>query len=403
MDGSWEVFETPDVEDAYDEDVRRSEPTATTSGGEDGARVDAAPAPEPERVFEVFAGKRFVVDRRKAQENEDQQVPRRRLAPEEVGSLLESPFERFNRLKAEVAELMNDLEIDEDDELGSEGGAHSDAYEQLANGVKTLKQSLMTLKGQQGLATLLSNQESSTEDRAAAQALNKARADALRQRLDRGQKELGNGDETSTTVSFDLLYAGDSAATSVDTEQPSALEARVRALEALLGDASSSSSGSQPQHQQQHHPRPLLQTVAYLENQVQLLDEAKLSHLTQKAKALNSELEESARLRQRRRAAGGEGEPSGSLATSEVSDVLRKLDNVDAVAGSLPGIVDRLRTAQEIHQHNANLHTRLDELDRVHAELDEAASLDRELLETLQKSLAENVERMQAHIDALQQ
>lgn len=387
MDGNWEVFETPDVDDGA---VQDGAPEGSSSsrrkesdlGGDEG--VDSGPVPEPERVFEVFAGKRFISDHAS------------RRAPELVGAVPESPFERFNRLQAEVADLLNDLAPDtsndgEADDQKEFGNAHSDAYNQLVSGVRQMSAALGTLGGD-GLGALLSNEEAAAGERETAQALNRARVEALRERLQAREDDVVEGKEKASVVSFDLMYAGREAAGSSEGERQGALEARVRALETILGD-------------ERHGERPLMQVVEALEKHVALLDEAKLTHLTQKAKVLNAELENSSRLRQRRRAAvaaSGEDNASGRPSTSEVSELVQKLDQCEAVAKSLPGIVDRLQTAQEIHQHNANMHMRLEEIDRVQAELEEAARLDHELLETLQASLAENMERMQAHLEASQ-
>ena len=56
---------------------------------------------------------------------------------------------------------------------------------------------------------------------------------------------------------------------------------------------------------------------------------------------------------------------------------------------------------QEIHQHNAHVHSRLDALDRAQQELESANRLDRELLESLKQGLRDNVKTVEANLAKL--
>lgn len=374
MDGQWEVFETPDVEDGA--------PAAAAPVSSSSADVDDSQAPEPERVFEVFAGKRFVVGAARAEGSADGGVggvggDGGRDGVRAVG---ETPLQRFNRLRMEVDDLARDLQGDGD--VGEEqapGPAHSDAYEALSTGVKSLQATLSALERDDALVAAGPTTAAKSQELAA---INKARSDALREKLESVRAEAPAQGEGAGGVSVDLYFSPQHSS-QLEEAHASDVEKRVAALEALVGASGDASAAP---------GRPLAEAVGRLEQQLGMLDEGRLSIIAQRIKSLGSDLDEGNRQRQRRSSA------VSAAAAKDTDALLDKLDRCDAVASTLPALVERLKTVQEIHQHNANFHSRLDDIDRLQDQLDAACNLDRELLENLKVGMKDVVAAVDARL-----
>jgi len=350
--GKWEVFETPDDDSGVDL-VAEMRPSA--AGTASTADVDQNPVPPPERVFEVFAGRRFLsaTQTRRVERTEASREP------------FETPLERYNRLRAEVGELARDLALDDpgnDDMDEKEVG--NETYETLRRGILQLQMSLDELQHEPRNVALQQSMKD-VNGLEKARDTGKAKLEALREAITNEIEE-----DESKAMQLELLYSSNRQ---VEVPHRDELEERVKALEASIG------MDKAPR-------RPLLHAIEDLENLFENLDEGRLSLLSTKVKRLNSQLEESMKSLQKRKAPSYAG-----TNTEDIDELVRKLDQCDSIAASLPNVIDRLKTAHEIHQHNANIQTRLDEVDRLQEEIDAAAELDREVLTSLKQSIAENL------------
>uniref|UniRef100_A0A7S2W845 Dynactin subunit 2 n=1 Tax=Mucochytrium quahogii TaxID=96639 RepID=A0A7S2W845_9STRA len=369
MEGKWEVFETPDVpdltvnvDDISNEERRKQGNVISLEG------IDGNLPPAPEKVFEVFAGKRFVTGGRSE-----------RCRPEVSGNDVssESPFERYNRLRMEVEELANDLSLNSD----SQGEpVQNSVYTELSSGVKTLRETLGKLELDAKNATALSTCK--TGD------LNIESSQALKTQLDAIQAP----ESDSTCVQYELFYSNEQrgALNQVKQEQ---LETRVRRLEQILG--LDTTTGTLPST---NNSKPLTHLVSQLEKKVGNLDEGKLTMLTQKAKVFSTAVDD---LNKQRQAQGGLTGLIGSASSLEERDLhemVQKLERCDSIAATLPTLIARLQTVQEIHQHNAHYHKRLDAIDSQHEQLLEDAKLDRQLLDDLKRTMRENVDIVQENL-----
>jgi hypothetical protein len=355
LEGKWEVFETPDegASGAASGDASARRPEMTSS--ED---VVTSALPAPEVAFEVFAGRRFV---------RGAAAP-----PAALPAAAESPFERYNRLRAEVDALAKDLQLGEGDEVGR---AHSEAYERLARGVGALSNQLDELRGDRQLQVVLA---SHVADQAAVVSAGRALVSAAAS----GSAAAASAAPAAGGVRYELFYSP--GALHQADEQ---VLARVRRLEAVLGI---NERGAPP-------ARSLVQTVAALEDKIALLDEGRVSLLAHRAKELAADVDELSRARADAKAAA----VASGASLDDATDVLERLDKCSAVAVVVPALIERLRTVQEIHQHNAHVHSRLDALDRAQLELESANRLDRELLESLKQGLRDNVKTVEANLAKL--
>ncbi len=372
LEGKWQVFETPDegapsAQGGGDASARRPEVTSSED-------VVTSALPAPEVAFEVFAGRRFV---------RGGAAPP--VAPPGAGPAgaglksavaAESPFERYNRLRAEVDALATDLQLGEGEDVGR---AHSEAYERLARGVGALSSQLDELRGDRQLQAVLA---SHVADQAGVASAGRALASAAAPGKPAATATAGAAAPAAGGVRYELFYSP--GALQQADEQ---LLARVRRLEAALG---MDERGAPP-------ARSLALTVAALEDKLALLDEGRVSLLAHKAKELAADVDELTRARAEAKAAAA----AGCATPEDATDVLERLDKCSAVAVVVPALIERLRTVQEIHQHNAHVHSRLDALDRAQQELESANRLDRELLESLKQGLRDNVKTVEANLAKL--
>jgi len=373
----WEVFETPDVESPSIE-PHRPDHHEQHSRKNDDYTVSHEALPAPEEVFEVFAGKKFV------------NGSAVRARPAQVD--FETPFEWFNRLKTEVEELVSclaDTTADDDQK-----DTQSNAFAELADGATALQKTLDKLSLEAGTASLLSNDITQVVAPDAL-AANEARADALREQLSLAS-EGSPAKGSSVTYQIYGPPPGDSKV------HDSGLVERVRRLEAIVGlDPESHSSSSELDRM----GRPIANIVSGLERKLELMDESRLALLNAKATELTKQVSE---LSKERKSKGASHKSAPNTLNAypfssmdEAGALVEKLERCNTVAATLPGLTDRLRTVQEIHLHNANVHTRLEELDIKQTELEEANALDRELLENLKQSMLKNLEAVEANMALL--
>jgi len=254
----------------------------------------------------------------------------------------ESPFERFNRLRIELDELSNDLGLCDE----SDGNA---AYIQLANGVKSLQTTLSTLETHQHLG----GKSVTTGSVAASEELMQAIQPSMHS-------------EQNASVKYELFFSAQvqGEIAKVNAMQ---LEERVTRLENIVG----------VDFKQELHT-PLAVSVAELEKRIAQLDDMKLSSMSQKFKTLAND-------------------PNFKVGDDSI-ELVRKLENCESIAQNVPVLIDRLEALQDVHRNNALFHVRMSNVEKMQNDILKAAELDRQLLENLKKSLAENVETIQRNL-----
>lgn len=193
------------------------------------------------------------------------------------------------------------------------------------------------------------------------------------------------------------------------------LERRVHRLECLLGQQANTSSGAQLL-EGQASPFPVLDTLHRLERKLGLLDAAAIEALRAKANLLKWELEAmaagptAAAARKKEGTGTGAALPAApSSASSGVLDAARRIEQlaaqvskVQAAVEDLPALVMRLRTLDSVHWNAASASSRLQQLEAsVQAALGSAQE-NGELLREMRQGLQDNLSNMQDNLRAVE-
>mmetsp|Transcript_37403 Transcript_37403/g.38087 ORF Transcript_37403/g.38087 Transcript_37403/m.38087 type:complete len:376 (+) Transcript_37403:119-1246(+) len=311
-------------------------------------------------AFEVFQGKAFNIP------NIDSKRVDYSVA-DKVEQRVESPLQRFTRLRAELTELHNDLNSMVKDDLPND----SNIWSTLLNETKQMQQNMYSLESHQCL------QQSMTHN-SVSKAVNNL-------------QEISNKlqpTSTSTSIETDKLQPVSSAAmTDINLAK---MEQRVYALELLLGSASNALDmeavvGTTPKSA----VFPLIQTITRLERRVSLLDKNALETIQNKAVSLRLELETISRDKNKLTA-----EQKAMEAAKKVGDLYDKVQRIENVMDDLPVVLTRLKTLERLHQSAGSFAVRLSDLEGLAKDLDATSRGNDTVLTTLKETLSTNINLM---------
>jgi len=256
-------------------------------------------------------------------------------------SALESPLERFNRLRMELSDLQSDVDIMEEQERISSSSiqqkkGHPSLWAVLQREVLALAQKAVPLQ------TRIDAVESAC----------RTTTDPARQQLDDLRKSISllsgasPSDETNqSTVRTDHHYS------KLSHSQVGQLERRIHRLESCLGSVSnltavsSSHSTSLQRVSSSRHGSliPIIDAVARLEDKLSLLDLKEVDATRAALEGLRVDLEQTT-------AAALTAKESRLVeAFRGLTGLLQLVDKVEAVADDVPVLVTRLKTLEQVH------------------------------------------------------
>lgn len=255
-------------------------------------------------------------------------------------SALESPLERFNRLRMELSDLQSDVDIMEEQERVSSSSSqqkkgHPSLWAVLQREVLALAQQAVPLQ------TRIDAVESAC----------RTTTDPARQQLDDLRKSISllsgasPSDETNQSTGTDHPYS------KLSHSQVGQLERRIHRLESCLGSVSNltavSSSHSTPLQRvsSSRHGSliPIIDAVARLEDKLSLLDLKEVDATRAALEGLRVDLEQTT-------AAALTAKESRLVeAFRGLTGLLQLVDKVEAVADDVPVLVTRLKTLEQVH------------------------------------------------------
>jgi len=254
-------------------------------------------------------------------------------------SALESPLERFNRLRMELSDLQSDVDIMEEQERISSSSSqqkkgHPSLWAVLQREVLALAQKAVPLQ------TRIDAVESAC----------RTTTDPARQQLDDLRKSISllsgtsPSDEANQSISTDHY-------SKLSHSQVGQLERRIHRLESCLGSVSNltavSSSHSTPLQRvsSSRHGSliPIIDAVARLEDKLSLLDLKEVDATRAALEGLRVDLEQTT-------AAALTAKESRLVeAFRGLTGLLQLVDKVEAVADDVPVLVTRLKTLEQVH------------------------------------------------------
>ena len=252
-------------------------------------------------------------------------------------SALESPLERFNRLRMELSDLQSDVDIMEEQERISSSSSqqkkgHPSLWAVLQREVLALAQQAVPLQ------TRIDAVESAC----------RTTIDPARQQLDDLRKSISllsgasPSDEANQSTGTDHHYS------KLSHSQVGQLERRIHRLESCLGSVSnltavSSSHSTSLQRVSSSSLIPIIDAVARLEDKLSLLDLKEVDATRAALEGLRVDLEQTT-------AAALTAKESRLVeAFRGLTSLLQLVDKVEAVADDVPVLVTRLKTLEQVH------------------------------------------------------
>ena len=352
-------------------------------------------AVKPEVAFEVFAGKRYWG--RKSDDCSDniaslqQQISERVLSQQRTAasgfSRVETPMEKYQRLRAELTEFGNHiraLDAVRENGNGSEVGKPliDPVLPKVREGVTELLKQLAVLEGNPSLGPLLlSNSDLAILSIKAQEDLSAKVADTIKSIGIKGKPE---SKETPQDNSSAEIKA---------TVHNMTLESRIARLEAVLGQAASASSTLQnPLQKSGNGNTNLFAAVDALEEKLRMLEPGRLDAIHRRAKILSSELDAIGKKMKRY----GSGMKTGGT-DQEKGKILSMYDKMmkwDDVCEELPLVIDRLRSVSAIHKQAVEFDERISRMESIQETLSNDLKVDEQVVKNLEASLVENAELM---------
>ena len=388
--------------------------------------VDSQQIP-PMVAFEVFAGKHFTTvgdttstDLSDSVHKSDAHTMAKEAARRRVRNSVESPIERYHRLKYEVDALAEDVRaMNETDGattnegVGSSGSNISDTstvitapWKEMARGLSAMQQQLsdiadtrsmksagLSMPSEASMHKVLSSRLLSEVERMASGGTNVENDSPAASAATGVPTVSGSDSGGSTTTTYEVLLDS-SSRDAVSISRLASLEARFHRVEKALGDTGitrgSGGSGG------------IVGVLHDLEERVRLLDSPTLDSVGRRVAALSSELEKAVKLRKRLAKNGGtsEEDPTGVRA-ARVDELYGLVESLGALEKELPMVVARLETLQVLHGETATFSGRLTSLEESVRHVSAETKKQQECVVVMEKSVSENVEMMSKNMKVL--
>lgn len=345
----------------------------------------------PQLAFEQFAGK---VYSRSAAEFADgdlrgklRQVSSQRaefvsFPPSE--QIFESPLERFNRLKEEIAQFQQDMQV-----LSGKAASKDDAPANVSIAISKELSKLET-----DLGSMVHNKAFRTF-------LDPSYRDAsdLEQKnlMDKLMHEMGKAgglvksDETKAAgtggkgqITYELYYNPQRDGTRTLASLVD-LDKRISIIEKCLGVANEDKSFSFPD---------VHAALVHLSKRLELLDNHKLEGVNRQLKSLMGDIEAFHQVK--------ETAEQGNAQNEKINKLYEMMTKWDESSEQLPFVISRLQSLRELHEESAATVMRVQSMDNDQAEITRLLTHDKQALDRVEKNLASNLKVMQNNVKTLE-
>jgi len=316
-------------------------------------------------AFEVFAGKAYHQTYSLA---------------DPIERRVESPLQRFARLRGELDDLVGDLDALVKDEEGSGKSKDASMWSVLQGEARQMIVKMVEIKDHGGFK--------------------------VHQQLE------GNAAQRLKQLSSKMLEASAPSAASATGPSPSpspppppfsevvALERRVSALETVLGHASNMLDSDNYSHRgglgAASGTFPLVDAVMRLDRRLSLADPSVIDALRAKAAQLKTELEGVSKAK----AASSSQDLQAVEMAKKVDELYERVERVRVVADEAPALIVRLKTLDRVHSAAAGFSLRLDDMEKSVGGLAQELQSNAQVLASLQQGLAENAKKILGRLPA---
>ena len=366
-------------------------------------KIDATAA------FEIFAGRRYWGNSK--DEDAFKNELNERIANSNNNKLstlndkyglqrIESPMERYQRLRVEMAEFEKDMHAVENAVKTGKGENTKivDGFlPKVKNGINRLLQQLASLEGKPGLGPLLLSQTNSS-------ILNEIQTDLSNnikfniQQLK--QTKIANGNNDSSTVGVSTS----SQVSHINRNQAlehAALEERINRLEKFLGSQNSTASViSTTIGSGDGSSKSVLNKLSDLEQKLNALTPGFLDSVHRRSKTLAQELESVSKKMKRY---GSERKGETDQEKEKIIKLFDKMNRYDHISNEIPIIVDRLKSVEQLHKQSLNFDQKLVQLEQAQLSCLEYLKRDEEILNNLEQSMLDNAAIMEKNMNVLDQ
>lgn len=323
----------------------------------------------------------------------------------EVEEQLETPLQRFERLRAEVTTFLRDVETIRSsraqaaDSIAVGGGDDLDSASlaEMADRLKTWQSQLHTASKVDGGLDSLTHGSSGTKGAAQSELTTQllGKISALKSQSGDSTATAGSSPSSASTatgntkglVSYELVYNKDSGK-ELKLAQVAELERRLAALEQCV----TGRIAPEPSHILVS-PQGLVASIDEVRHKVASLDERAMDQLSHRMAKLTKQLEAMKAVRETSESsAETNSEAQGQLTADQeakIDSVYRSLSQVETVAVELPVVVERMVQLRVLHEQAVHFS----------AQLTSITSSQSDLSTVLQANLA-GINRMQASLTA---
>lgn len=334
---------------------------------------------KPSLAFEKFAGKVYDTTASDFSDSSIRKISSRRgdyNTLRQNKQKMETPMERYNRLKSEMQEFQEELAA-----IATQADAKNDAVGDVSKAVSAdlskLEGELGTVLQDKRLAPFLEHSFPISQS----DIVQKSVASQLLSELSKAATKTKPGPPGSSDgVTYELYY-NPSANNKLDL---AALDRRLATLESTVGGTEAAPGF------------PDIQTgLLHLQRKLELLDQQKLDAAYRRIKSLVAELE----LFEQQKAATS-GKPTGQ--EQKIDELYKLMSRWDKSSEQLPLVVSRLQSLKDLHEESANAVARVQALEKQNAAIDSLLRNDQAALSQVSKSLATNVGVMAGNVKALE-
>lgn len=375
-----EIFESPEITvDVAKEEEKKG---ADGKGGDSGARMTSEDVNRdplrPQWSFEQFAGRIFDTSKL---DFSDAIVRQLTSGQSELSSMrpsersFESPLERFNRLKSEVAQFKQDLS-----ELSGSKDSSAVASE-LIKQLSALEQEVQQTAAKPAFQPLLSSNVTDRASAAQAQLLQKLVADMEKAAKSTEAKGGAGG------VTYELYYNPQKEAARQQVSVGE-LDKRIGSLEKAVGSL---------QDDKTFGFSDLNTALVAMRKKLDFLEQGRLDSIYRRIKTLLTELEQ---LQQQKDKAQQAGQVPPNF--EKVNATFDMMARWDEAAQLLPSVIARLQSLRDLHEECSSAVLRLQNVDSVNTQLNTLLQQDKETLQKVEHNLAQNMKVMQGNVQSLE-
>lgn len=303
----------------------------------------------------------------------------------------ETPLQKYQRLQCEMKEFLE--EVASLKEMAKEDGKdNAGAYKAMAANIERAHKQLAEFRLEETLGPELL---ASLKDPETAQ------IKKLIARLETYEKKTEKGADTSAkkkqvapssaqdAITYELRYRPEQARLH-QTSRIAELEQRLHKLESILGTSNETMArlGSSFQNES------IASIVQNLESRVSLLEPSQIENVEARLSAIAGKMDSVSEK------VNSQSDPEKDAKVNELYQLVKK---TESISSALPQTINRLKSLESLHRQASDFATSVSKLEALQLNLVGSLDGNKKLLQTVEKSFAENVESIKKNMSALDQ